>query len=753
MKKMQRFGSANDSLPAIPNDFPSLNQQRLNFEQNEYNKEFSRDYSGKVENGYERQNFENQFDQNSLPQKHKNLEFGNKNYEPVEAKITKEQQEYADNLFRDILKKPDNDVNKKKIYAEELKRQIQEKNSRKVSEHVEIGLDIGNNRLKNDKKQYAAELEAQIINKKNIQAEEKYSGFPNSIQGISEKEKKMKYAKELEAQIRQKKQEKPFREMEEEYFPFPASQDVSKEKKKIYAQELDAQIRENMKRNSNPYEKNPSNYPYDKNPPNYAYDKPPNYAYDKPPNYANDKPPNYAYDKNPPNYAYDKPPNYAYDKPPSYAYDKNPQNYPNDKLQGKYPYENIKQEGLSDHSLIKNEFFSLKNDYPPPRNQEIDRGREVPFRAEMNYPFTENEVNPPYSAKPIIEEPLIQPPPSNFNEEKKLRYRQELERQIEEQKRRKEEEKRKHQLDSEKAERQYLQESGIDPTKPIIRQRTVDPNRPSEDNPQAERYKMHLQRVKSSNKDSSRNLSEESLLTSDKKNLHVQTSEPIQNRDQKNNLFVAQASPKVNNQDFYSDPRPVNNQDFNNFMNPRPVNNQDFNNFMNPRPINNQDFNNFNPGNPDFSTNQDPKFKPNPDYSNSHDPDKNRFNPVIERQEMKKPDSNNPLIETYLREIQETRMERDRAREQCLEMREMMLKEKERNLEQLLMLVRSPKSESRPVSYQEQRLPTNQETRPYQGFTPFNDIRSNIINSDYIHTPVIDNKGIIPQVSPDLYQK
>lgn len=54
----------------------------------------------------------------------------------------------------------------------------------------------------------------------------------------------------------------------------------------------------------------------------------------------------------------------------------------------------------------------------------------------------------------------------------------------------------------------------------------------------------------------------------------------------------------------------------------------------------------------------------------------------------------NQLIDNYLREILEVRKERDAAREQCLEMREMMLREKEKNLEQMLNLMKNKSNES-----------------------------------------------------------
>ena len=57
------------------------------------------------------------------------------------------------------------------------------------------------------------------------------------------------------------------------------------------------------------------------------------------------------------------------------------------------------------------------------------------------------------------------------------------------------------------------------------------------------------------------------------------------------------------------------------------------------------------------------------------------------------PAPNSLMIEKYLKEIQDVRKERDSAREQCLEMREMMLKEKEKNLEQMLNLMRNQNTE------------------------------------------------------------
>lgn len=54
----------------------------------------------------------------------------------------------------------------------------------------------------------------------------------------------------------------------------------------------------------------------------------------------------------------------------------------------------------------------------------------------------------------------------------------------------------------------------------------------------------------------------------------------------------------------------------------------------------------------------------------------------------------NQMMENYIKEIQEIRKERDIAKEQCLEMREMMLREKEKNLEQMLSLMRNKSNDS-----------------------------------------------------------
>ena len=656
--------------------------------------------------------------------------------EPVKA-VTREQDEYADNLFNNLLKNPDASGNKKKQYAEDLKRQMEEKNRRRIPEPVELGLNIGNPRTRNeDKNQYAADLEAQIRAKKQGISEEYYPFPSSSASQTSDKEKKQRYAQELEAQIRNKKQVGRPNMETEEYYPFPSNQDSSKDKKLQYAQDLQAQIREKNSRNSvNPEQfSNPASNRNIGNPDQFL-----NGAFNR--NIGNpDQFVNPSLGRN-----IENPDQYA--NPPVGRNMRNPEQYSNPLIGRNIGNpDQFSNPPLGRNAGIPDSFSNpakliadsqrpdLYNDYyakPPLADyrspEENSRIREPAYRpVGVNYhPSGESEaISPKTGRRQVLEEPLIQGSLSNpVDGDKKLRYRQELERQIEEQKRRKDEEKKKLKMDEEKAEKRYFNDAGIDPTKPIIRQKTVDPNKPSEENPQAERYKEHLQRAKGSRPDLSKEAPDDRL-----------SQNPMSTKsDMKKHLFEPQAPESAQSRDIYSEQRSKPHSDYQNpyASDPR-KNSPDF-----PNMLSDQRHHSVPPEN---QYPLDSRGKMNsPDFPSSY-PDP--YSKNSERSELRKNETphNSSLIETYLREIQETRLERDMAREKCLEMRELMLKEKERNLENLLNLARNNSYESRPNSYQEPRYPggtLDSKSQVYPGYRP---------------SPVPEGTGnAYPEYSTNLY--
>lgn len=517
-------------------------------------------------------------------------------YKPEPVKnVTKEQGDYADNLFNNLLKGPDPGFDKKKQYAEDLKRQIEEKNRGKMVEANEIGLNFPSRNRNDDKANYTAELDAQVRAKRPSQGEDFYSN-PVLSQQISEKEKKMKYARELEAQIQHKRQEPKPNWEKEEVSPFLSEQNLARDKKMQYAQELQAQIRDKNSRNSNTYEPIP-----------------------------------------------------------------------------RPAYENNRGEGFHD-------YFSKASDYKPV---------EEPYRnKERMLSYPQNAEYEPVLRKQISEDPYM---PSSLSaaEEKKLKYRQQLEQQIEEQKRQKEEQKKKIKMDEERAEKRFFNDAGIDPAKPIVMKKTVDPNKPSEENPQAERYKLHLQKMKGNRTDLLTDLPEERF-----------SQNPVSTKAER----------------FYSEP-PA--------FEPSPM-----------APVQN-----FNMERGKLEQNEINYNRPNEFLIGQYaDPRGKMLNQEHSLENMRKVENpHSSVIETYLREIQETRLERDMAREKCLEMRELMLKEKERNLENMLSLARGAPYESRPPSYQEQRNPV------YSGYRQPEPIENNY--ADY-------SRNIYPEqvVTPSLYQ-
>ncbi|OMJ85913.1 hypothetical protein SteCoe_12689 [Stentor coeruleus] len=557
--------------------------------------------------------------------------------EVIDSKNAKDQQQYAGSILTDSEKKANEDANKKKLYAEELKRQIEEKSQRKVPENMEIGFEIGGNRRGFDKKQYAAELEAQIRAKKSEKSDAlgQNDYFSGQNTEASEREKKLKYARDLQAQIKQKKQDDSFnRGQNEEYFPFQG-QDNTKEKKRLYAEELQAQIREKNRRNvaispvggpSKPLipMSIPNSMPIMSNPlPNSTPSQPNNFT-------------------------------------PFQGYENN--------------YSDLYQ----------------RMDYRPV--EEEPRPGLRPF--EQNIPSG--------SPQNVFSKPLDDDALNIKNaalEEKKLKYRQELERQIEEQKRRKEEEKRKLKQEEEHAEKRFVNDSGVDYSKPIARYRTVDPNKPSEENPQAERYKEHLHRAKGPKIDLPNERLDDPYQgiqpPGSTRGERARTQDPPQNDiAKKDYLFDQKSSPS--HPVHYP---PENKNIFSNFPAPG----------LPPKPP------------ADIS----PKYYEGR-FENEGDRQLKNIGSAIVNDKRPEGMGVSPLVESYRRELQETRLERDRAKEQCLEMREMMLKEKERNLEQMLFMLKN-QTESRPVSLQEPRSGLPLDRPPLYG--------------GYRNTPMSDNRG------------
>lgn len=542
--------------------------------------------------------------------------------------VNKEQMDYADNLFSDLLK--NKDIDKKKNYAEDLRRQIEEKSIKRSPESIDNPYDHNQRGRFQDKKPQDLEPYG---NQRRPNLADGTDSLPlpsivsNTPTSLSEREKKLKYARELEAQIKSKKQEPvPSRPAAEEYFPFPSSQDSAKDKKKLYAQELEAQIKMKNSKPDVPRYPNPNSNPNLNLNPN----------------------PNLNLNPNPNPY-----PNTNQNSNPSL----NPYPYP-------YPYPYPELQPQSD-------FIVRSDSYP----EAYPRG--------------------------LREESPLQTP--SATDDKKTKYRLELERQIEEQKRRKEEEKKKIKQDEEIAEKRFFAGNKVDPNKPIIRHKTVDPNRPSEENPNAERYKLHMQRAKK--------LPEGSQEDSPKHPASAIVN-PLP-RDRMENGEVLRGEFRENPQAGIGGPEAFRPQSD---LMPR----QEFQNVGFAR-------------NEGFRPNDG--FKPNDAFRQNNGfremegekPFRNIGNSIVEQRPGELMPSQ--LMEIYMREIQETRLERDRAREQCMEMREMMLREKERNLEQLLYLVKAQgidRVETRPASFQEPRPNTYQQN--YPALPQGRDVRTGLVD-------------------------
>lgn len=593
--------------------------------------------------------------------------------EVIDSRIAKDQQQYVGNILTDADKKANEDANKKKLYAEELKRQIEEKSQRKAPENVETGFEIGGNRRGVDKKQYAAELEAQIRAKKSERSDSlgQNDYFSGQSTQASEREKKLKYARDLQAQIKQKKQDDSFnRGQSEEYFPFQG-QDNSKEKKRQYAEELQAQIREKNRRN-------------------VAIS-----------------------------------PVAAPSKPMPI-----PMSIPNSIPIMPNPMPNSAPSQVMPNNFIP--YQGYENNYSDPYQRMDYRPVEEDPRLGLR-PF--EQIIPSGSPQNIFNKPLDDDALNSKNaalEEKKLKYRQELERQIEEQKRRKDEEKRKLKQEEEHAEKRFINDSGVDYSKPIARYRTVDPNKPSEENPQAERYKEHIHRAKGPKIE----LPNERI---DDPYQGIQP--PVSTRGER---ARTQDPPQndIAKKDYLFDPKP---------SPPHPVHYP---------PENKNVFSNF----PVPGLAQKPPPDVSPKYfegrfDNEGDRQLKNLGSAIVNDKRPEGMGVSPLVESYRRELQETRLERDRAKEQCLEMREMMLKEKERNLEQMLFMLKN-QTESRPVSLQEPRPGIPLDRPPlYGGYRnpPISDNRSQFqdIRGQYMEgrqTGYGELGGPKPDLLNDLYK-
>lgn len=580
MKKAQRLGGAPntsaipqpDPFSAFPNqpkvlqeayEIPALPQSPQKFDSKTPNQGFQ-EYPVQIEKPYPLyQQPDNQYKADPFIANYdKNIENIKNQYPDVG--VTKEQQQYADYLFTELTKKNNDEANGMRGFAQNVERRVEEKPQGVGNEALDFGFEIGSNRKGLDKKQYAAELEAQIRAKKGDRAEDFSQGgyFGGVGTQMSEREKKLKYAKELEAQIKQKKQEDSFNKAPQEDF-FPVRQDNSRDKKRQYAEELQAQIRDKNKN----------------------------------------------FFSNPPN-------------PPSTL-----------------PFQNYEKAPTD---------FYQRGDLKP-----ID---EIPTSL-AKYPDQGTPRN------------------TGQADDKKLKYRQELEKQIEDQKRRKEEEKRRLKQDEEKAEKRFTNDSGIDYGKPIARHKTIDPNKPSEDNPQAERYKEHISKAKSGSKG----------------DVYSNFEEPYKNPSPGPTQIE-----KPRNADF-----PPSQQDKReNIFDPRPFPQAGFNQYDSSDPINAYKRH----GLGDFPTNYSPQFTEENQMKIYE-----RENPGEFRQENM---MNNYLADEYLREIQQIRLERNRAREECLEMREMVLREKERNLEQMMFMLKNQGGDFRPGSFPEPR-PGMQQDKPF----------------------------------------
>lgn len=212
--------------------------------------------------------------------------------------------------------------------------------------------------------------------------------------------------------------------------------------------------------------------------------------------------------------------------------------------------------------------------------------------------------------------------------DKKLRYRQELEKQIEEQKKRKEDEKKRKMLEEQIAEVPLLENKKSEP-------RAREERKPREDKNFKETPDPPFQEIQ-------KNISNQNLYKFDKR---AEIHEPIIRKEP--NFEEPPLEPQLDNRKIGQFELP----------------------------------------------NQYPRFRPANEILAPMSQEKAYRNMENVKYVNPEPAPNTLMIEKYLKEIQDVRKERDLAREQCLEMREMMLREKEKNLEQMLNLMRNQNTE------------------------------------------------------------
>mmetsp|Transcript_34479 Transcript_34479/g.60555 ORF Transcript_34479/g.60555 Transcript_34479/m.60555 type:complete len:1082 (+) Transcript_34479:466-3711(+) len=204
-------------------------------------------------------------------------------------------------------------------------------------------------------------------------------------------------------------------------------------------------------------------------------------------------------------------------------------------------------------------------------------------------------------------ESITRPPrPKNDNQ---VQYRMQLQAQIEEKKRREDEEKRRREHEEMREEQRLRKEVGNPDNKPIAKVVTKDPNAPSEDNPNAERYKQLMVR---------RQVSDPEIAKGRPSDYYKEEPGYAQ-------VDLLDVGPPTNLIDFPQKPQPVYN------------------------------------------------YPPQPAPVSSFPPASQPYMP--QHQAM-------PYQDNYYhgREIQEMQRERERSKEQLLELKEAMLREKERAL-------------------------------------------------------------------------
>lgn len=285
-----------------------------------------------------------------------------------------------------------------------------------------------------------------------------------------------------------------------------------------------------------------------------------------------------------------------------------------------------------------------------------------------NYPQKASEISQEYEKPNFVRDNSITRgniPPRD--EEKMSRYREELQKQMDDQKRRKDEEKRKTREEEDKAEQRFLIDIPNE-TKPLVTKK-VDPNRPSEDHPGAQRYQELAEKAKVQVKSNEATALE---------NFNgFPPTKPNYKFQQKQDIISEEPPMKPSAFNFNQIPSQIN-----------PINspqNYDYNQM----PLQPKQFQN--PPSQMYNYQDQPMNsfvpRPGPNYpqqssGQSHD-----------------------IKNAYMKEIQEIKVEREKARDQMLEMREMMLKEREKQLENMLMMVKMQPNlymqtqQSRPYSY------------------------------------------------------